>query len=133
MITTHTCVHTHTHKHTHTNRCWQRQQGAGQPCSGCDDAHGSNTHTHTCVHTHTHTRTGAGDANEVLNSRAVAVMTRMSDKLMGRDYTVDGMSPPSENDSVIAQVGVGVRVGVNVGVGVGLPMSSFTVIVIWSV
>uniref|UniRef100_A0A7S3R516 Serine/threonine-protein kinase TOR n=1 Tax=Dunaliella tertiolecta TaxID=3047 RepID=A0A7S3R516_DUNTE len=47
---------------------------------------------------------GAGDANEVLNSRAVAVMTRMSDKLMGRDYTVDGMSPPSENDSVVAQV-----------------------------
>ncbi len=76
------------------------------------------THTHPQTHTYTHAFTharnttplcpcaGAGDANEVLNSRAVAVMTRMSDKLMGRDYTVDGMSPPSENDSVIAQVSV---------------------------
>ncbi len=32
----------------------------------------------------------AGDANEVLNSRAVAVMQRMSDKLMGRDGLVEG-------------------------------------------
>lgn len=52
----------------------------------------------------THTHAGAGGTNEVLNSTAVAVMTRMSDKLMGRDYTVDGMSPPTENDSVVAQV-----------------------------
>lgn len=27
-----------------------------------------------------------GDANEVLNERAVAVMKRMSDKLTGRDF-----------------------------------------------
>jgi hypothetical protein len=46
----------------------------------------------------------AGDANEVLNSRAVAVMTRMSDKLMGRDYVVEGMAMPMESDGVHAQV-----------------------------
>lgn len=31
-----------------------------------------------------------GDANEVLNERAVAVMTRMSNKLTGRDFMVNG-------------------------------------------
>ncbi|KAL6744723.1 hypothetical protein V8C86DRAFT_3167703 [Haematococcus lacustris] len=46
----------------------------------------------------------AGDATEVLNTRAVAVMTRMSDKLMGRDYVVEGMAIPQESDSVSAQV-----------------------------
>uniref|UniRef100_A0A7R9YR22 Serine/threonine-protein kinase TOR n=1 Tax=Chlamydomonas euryale TaxID=1486919 RepID=A0A7R9YR22_9CHLO len=45
-----------------------------------------------------------GDANEVLNSRAVEVMRRMSDKLMGRDYAVDSGAGPAESDSVAAQV-----------------------------
>ena len=49
----------------------------------------------------------AGDANEVLNSRAVAVMTRMSDKLMGRDFVIEGMAIPTESDSVPAQVRAG--------------------------
>jgi hypothetical protein len=52
-----------------------------------------------------HDTHAAGDANEVLNSRAVAVMTRMSDKLMGRDYVVEGMAMPMESDGVHAQVG----------------------------
>ena len=34
-----------------------------------------------------------GDANEVLNERAVAVMTRMSNKLTGRDFGVNGVPP----------------------------------------
>lgn len=46
----------------------------------------------------------AGDASEVLNERAVAVMTRMSDKLMGRDYAVEGVPVPTESHSVPAQV-----------------------------
>ena len=45
-----------------------------------------------------------GDANEVLNSRAVEVMKRMSDKLMGRDFVVEGGVNPMESDSVAAQV-----------------------------
>eukprot|EP00798_Chlamydomonas_sp_ICE-L_P022754 gene22754-29922_t len=45
-----------------------------------------------------------GDANEVLNSRAVEVMKRMSDKLMGRDYAVEGMALQTESDSVSSQV-----------------------------
>ena len=32
-----------------------------------------------------------GDANEVLNERAVTVMRRMSDKLTGRDFMQDGL------------------------------------------
>ena len=46
----------------------------------------------------------AGDASEVLNERAVAVMKRMSDKLVGRDYVVEGVNPPTESDSVQVQV-----------------------------
>ena len=34
-----------------------------------------------------------GDANEVLNERAVAVMKRMSDKLTGRDFLQEAISP----------------------------------------
>ncbi|EFJ44271.1 target of rapamycin, growth-regulatory PI3K-like protein kinase [Volvox carteri f. nagariensis] len=49
-----------------------------------------------------------GDANEVLNTRAVEVMKRMSDKLMGRDYapevSVGGGAGGVEPDSVAAQV-----------------------------
>ncbi len=46
-----------------------------------------------------------GDANEVLNSRAVAVMQRMSDKLMGRDGPSEGLAGNgAESDSVPAQV-----------------------------
>ena len=47
---------------------------------------------------------GIGDATEVLNERAVAVMKRMSDKLTGRDAVVEGMVAPSEPDSVAQQV-----------------------------
>jgi hypothetical protein len=39
----------------------------------------------------------------VLNERAVAVMTRMSDKLMGRDYAAEGVPGPTESHSVPAQ------------------------------
>lgn len=49
-----------------------------------------------------------GDAAEVLNSRAVAVMQRMSDKLMGRDGIAEGMGlagmSAGDGDSVPAQV-----------------------------
>ncbi|KAG2491268.1 hypothetical protein HYH03_010473, partial [Edaphochlamys debaryana] len=50
-----------------------------------------------------------GDANEVLNTRAVEVMRRMSDKLMGRDYAAEmggagGGPGGGEADSVAAQV-----------------------------
>ncbi|GAX78992.1 hypothetical protein CEUSTIGMA_g6432.t1 [Chlamydomonas eustigma] len=47
-----------------------------------------------------------GDANEVLNSRAVEVMKRMSDKLLGRDFPLEGSmnSPSQENDTVASQV-----------------------------
>jgi FKBP12-rapamycin complex-associated protein len=41
---------------------------------------------------------------QVLNERAVAVMRRMSDKLMGRDYVLEGISLSHESDSVAAQV-----------------------------
>eukprot|EP00850_Spirogloea_muscicola_P011604 SM000072S21238 [mRNA] locus=s72:583526:601430:+ [translate_table: standard] len=37
-----------------------------------------------------------GDANEVLNERAVAVMTRMSNKLTGRDFVPLGLQPSSQ-------------------------------------
>ena len=47
---------------------------------------------------------GIGDATEVLNERAVAVMKRMSDKLTGRDAVVEGMVAPAESDSVAQQV-----------------------------
>ena len=47
---------------------------------------------------------GGGDANEVLNERAVAVMKRMSDKLTGRDFGGDGLPGASEADSVPQQV-----------------------------
>jgi FKBP12-rapamycin complex-associated protein len=40
----------------------------------------------------------------VLNERAVAVMKRMSDKLVGRDYAVEGLAPAPESDSVAVQV-----------------------------
>ncbi len=40
----------------------------------------------------------------MLNSRAVEVMKRMSDKLMGRDFVVEGGVNPMESDSVAAQV-----------------------------
>ena len=43
----------------------------------------------------------------VLNERAVAVlkrMTRMSGKVVGRDYVVEGVNPPTESDSVQVQV-----------------------------
>lgn len=40
----------------------------------------------------------------MLNERAVAVMTRMSDKLMGRDYVVEGVPGPTESHTVPAQV-----------------------------
>lgn len=40
----------------------------------------------------------------MLNERAVAVMTRMSDKLMGRDYAVEGVPGPTESHGVPAQV-----------------------------
>ncbi|OIT05025.1 serinethreonine-protein kinase tor [Nicotiana attenuata] len=36
-----------------------------------------------------------GDANEVLNERAVAVMARMSNKLTGRDFTATSTSASS--------------------------------------
>ena len=45
-----------------------------------------------------------GDANEVLNERAVAVMKRMSDKLTGRDFLQDGLPGNSESDSIHSQV-----------------------------
>ena len=44
---------------------------------------------------------------QVLNTRAVEVMKRMSDKLMGRDYPTEGVaggSGGSEPDSVYSQV-----------------------------
>eukprot|EP00887_Chlorella_sp_A99_P006163 scaffold3.g6163.t1 len=47
---------------------------------------------------------GIGDANEVLNERAVAVMKRMSDKLTGRDFSGDGLPGPADADSVPQQV-----------------------------
>lgn len=47
---------------------------------------------------------GIGDATEVLNERAVAVMKRMSDKLTGRDAVAEGMVAPAEPDSVAQQV-----------------------------
>ncbi len=47
---------------------------------------------------------GGGDAAEVLNERAVVVMQRMRDKLMGRDYGVEGGPPPTQCDAVPAQV-----------------------------
>lgn len=48
----------------------------------------------------------AGDASEVLNERAMAVMKRMTDKLMGRDHAVDGSNSSNDQacDSVPAQV-----------------------------
>jgi hypothetical protein len=46
----------------------------------------------------------AGDASEVLNERAMAVMRRMTDKLMGRDHILEGSSATAECDSVPAQV-----------------------------
>lgn len=52
----------------------------------------------------------AGDASEVLNERAMTVMKRMTDKLMGRDHVVDGSSSSNSSstdptcDSVPAQV-----------------------------
>jgi FKBP12-rapamycin complex-associated protein len=46
----------------------------------------------------------AGDATEVLNERAVAVMKRMSDKLTGRDFTADGVPSSNDSDSVQQQV-----------------------------
>jgi FKBP12-rapamycin complex-associated protein len=51
----------------------------------------------------------AGDASEVLNERAMTVMKRMTDKLMGRDHVVDGSSGSNSSsdqtcDSVPAQV-----------------------------
>lgn len=60
--------------------------------------------THCCIHNYL---AGGADANEVLNSRAVAVMQRMSDKLMGRDYAAEGGAGAGgavESDSVPAQV-----------------------------
>ncbi|KAK9806197.1 hypothetical protein WJX72_004970 [[Myrmecia] bisecta] len=45
-----------------------------------------------------------GDANEVLNERAVAVMKRMSDKLTGRDFMQDGLPGGGDSDSVQSQV-----------------------------
>jgi hypothetical protein len=64
---------------------------AHRPCH----THARSTHTtHAPAlpgNTHTHARThAAGDASEVLNERAMAVMKRMTDKLMGRDHMVDG-------------------------------------------
>lgn len=44
------------------------------------------------------------DAAGALNERAVAVMKRMKDKLMGRDYVIDGMALPTESDSMPSQV-----------------------------
>ncbi|KAK1436478.1 hypothetical protein QVD17_02258 [Tagetes erecta] len=46
-----------------------------------------------------------GDANEVLNERAVVVMARMSNKLTGRDFSTCSASPttvPPENSSLIS-------------------------------
>lgn len=45
-----------------------------------------------------------GDASEVLNERAVAVMERMSAKLTGRDFAGDGAATGAESDSVQQQV-----------------------------
>lgn len=45
-----------------------------------------------------------GDANEVLNERAVAVMKRMSDKLTGRDFLQDGLPGSLDSDSIQSQV-----------------------------
>jgi len=45
-----------------------------------------------------------GDANEVLNERAVAVMKRMSDKLTGRDFSQEGLPNSGDSDSVQSQV-----------------------------
>jgi FKBP12-rapamycin complex-associated protein len=47
---------------------------------------------------------GIGDATEVLNERAVAVMLRMSHKLTGRDATAEGAAVPADPDSVSQQV-----------------------------
>ena len=47
---------------------------------------------------------GIGDANEVLNERAVAVMKRMSDKLTGRDFAGDGLPGAADSDTVPQQV-----------------------------
>jgi FKBP12-rapamycin complex-associated protein len=51
-------------------------------------------------------RYGSGDANEVLNSRAVEVMKRMSDKLLGRDFPLEGSlnGLSQENDTIASQV-----------------------------
>jgi FKBP12-rapamycin complex-associated protein len=45
-----------------------------------------------------------GAATEVLNERAVAVMKRMSDKLTGRDFNLEGMPASADSDSVQSQV-----------------------------
>jgi len=50
------------------------------------------------------TGTRAARCVQVLNERAVAVMKRMSDKLMGRDYTVEG-GQAEQSHAVDAQVG----------------------------
>ena len=65
-----------------------------------------------------------GDANEVLNERAVAVMARMSDKLTGRDFssgsalagagssTQHGSEHLASGDARDAQPGLSVKVQV---------------------
>jgi len=47
---------------------------------------------------------GGLNANEALNERAVAVMERMTDKLVGRDFAVEGQSSDKHNSSVASQV-----------------------------
>lgn len=46
----------------------------------------------------------AMNAAEALNERAVAVMERMSDKLTGRDFAVEGHVSDKHTDSVASQV-----------------------------
>ena len=60
----------------------------------------------------------AGDASEVLNERAMAVMRRMTDKLMGRDHLVagDAGGPP----------GLG-AVGGSAGAGPGAAITSVAI------
>ena len=47
---------------------------------------------------------GLQDANEVLNERAVTVMKRMSDKLNGKDFLLEGIHTPNVCESIDAQV-----------------------------
>jgi hypothetical protein len=79
-----------------------------------------------------HVVLGVHGCPQVLNTRAVEVMKRMSDKLMGRDYAPDifvgGSGTGLEPDSVAAQVRARGRWG---GVWVGKWVASSAAGFLW--